>query len=605
MDTSSSYCMIGSDSLKCHCNDLEGYAGWYQEVTIRKGVMYTASMYVRADITEAGDGGALLRVRYTDSNEKDRYINSECLKRTTVGFVRLSITFTIPEDAKSDKIKFYMMVRHAVGTAYGDLAQLEEGDTANRCNLIDNGALHLGKDTDYTKTGDAEDVLTTVGTSERVSFHHNLVVVKSSTVLYENATADDTKKVATLTKDTHVSGFAAVVEKLSTGTTKTWYHVVTESGKYGYVVSSDVAAYVSGGDSLTAGIVAVTADLMASAASDGERVEWSIPQHCPLVVISSKTDADGKLWYRVGLTIDNVRYVGYLPEKAVTRLYMERYYRTFAETVSLYSKPSASGSIIKTFAANTKIRIAGIVTDASGTDWYAVRAGSVYGYLKGSLVSEPEKLLLSRRNREKVEEGVPGLDAHILKIYGRSDKDKKRTKKLAISGKKGDTFLINAWGKGIPLPETDNDDKRRFGVEVVFVASDGTEDVHYTNFSPDILDWQFLSDVYVAKKAYTSVKVSYTYCHQANTAYFDGLALFKEEFGQTYTYDDDNNVISVVDSQSNKQKFEYNSTNDMTGVTDAKGNSFKYEYDDNHRVIKGTSAQGVVYGLNMTMLAAV
>ena len=386
-----------------------------------------------------------------------------------------------------------------------------------------------------------------------------------------------------------------MVEKLSTGTTKTWYHVITESGKYGYVVSSDVAAYVSSGDSLTAGIVAVTADLMASAASEGERVKWSVPQHCPLVVISSKTDTDGKLWYRVGLTIDNIRYIGYLPEKAVTRMYMERYYRTFAETVSLYSKPSASSSIIKTYAANTQLRIAGIVTDASGTDWYAVRAGSVYGYLKGSLVSEPEKLLLSRRNREKVEEGVPGLDKHIFKFYGRSDKDKKRTKKLAISGKKGDTFLVNAWGKGTPLPETDNDKKRRFGVEVVFVASDGTEDVHYTNFSPDILDWQFLSDVYVAKKAYTSVKVSYTYCHQANTAYFDGLALFKEEFGQTYTYDDDNNVISVVDSQSNKQKFEYNSTNDMTGVTDAKGNSFKYKYDDNHRVIKGTSAQGVVY----------
>ena len=66
---------------------------------------------------------------------------------------------------------------------------------------------------------------------------------------------------------------------------------------------------------------------------------------------------------------------------------------------------------------------------------------------------------------------------------------------------------------GDALPES-TDKNRRFGVEVIFVGKDkdGKEvtDVHYTNFSPDILDWQFLSDVYVAKIAYTSVKVSYT-----------------------------------------------------------------------------------------------
>ena len=102
--------------------------------------------------------------------------------------------------------------------------------------------------------------------------------------------------------------------------------------------------------------------------------------------------------------------------------------------------------------------------------------------------------------------------------------DKKLTKTLNISGKKGDNYMVNAWGKGTALPETDNDKKRRFGVEVVFVGTDGTEDVHYTNFSPDILDWQFLSDVYAAKKDYTSIKVSYTYCHNANLAFFDGLS---------------------------------------------------------------------------------
>ena len=86
--------------------------------------------------------------------------------------------------------------------------------------------------------------------------------------------------------------------------------------------------------------------------------------------------------------------------------------------------------------------------------------------------------------------------------------------------------MVNAWGRGTCLLYTSNDKYRRFGVEVVFVGADGKNDIHYTNFSPDILDWQFLGDVYVAKQDYTSIKVSYTYCRNANLAFFDGLSLY-------------------------------------------------------------------------------
>lgn len=149
-------------------------------------------------------------------------------------------------------------------------------------------------------------------------------------------------------------------------------------------------------------------------------------------------------------------------------------------------------------------------------------------------------------------------------------------------------------GKGTCLPETDNDKNRRFGVEVVFVSKDNVRDVHYTNFSPDILDWQFLSDIYVAKNDYVKAEVSYTYCRNANTAYFDGLSLYREEFGQTYTYDDQNNLTSAVDSQKNTTKFEYNSGSDLTGITDPKGSRYTYAYDKKHNVISGKSAMGVV-----------
>lgn len=37
--------------------------------------------------------------------------------------------------------------------------------------------------------------------------------------------------------------------------------------------------------------------------------------------------------------------------------------------------------------------------------------------------------------------------------------------------------MVNAWGMGTSLPETDNDKKRRFGTEVRFI---GTDEGRYT-----------------------------------------------------------------------------------------------------------------------------
>ena len=82
-------------------------------------------------------------------------------------------------------------------------------------------------------------------------------------------------------------------------------------------------------------------------------------------------------------------------------------------------------------------------------------------------------------------------------------------------------YMVNAWGMGTSLPITSDDEKRRFGVEVKFIAADGKAETHNTNFSPDIQDWQFLSDNYVVEQDYVSVEISYVYSYNANIAFFD------------------------------------------------------------------------------------
>ena len=51
---------------------------------------------------------------------------------------------------------------HAKGVMYGDMAQLETGTSANRCNLIDNGDFHLGTTEGFEKNESNTDGLSEV-----------------------------------------------------------------------------------------------------------------------------------------------------------------------------------------------------------------------------------------------------------------------------------------------------------------------------------------------------------------------------------------------------------------------------------------------------------
>lgn len=47
-------------------------------------------------------------------------------------------------------------------------------------------------------------------------------------------------------------------------------------------------------------------------------------------------------------------------------------------------------------------------------------------------------------------------------------------------------------------------------------------------------NWQYLALRAVAKKAYTSLRIHVLYDCNVNVVYYDGIQLFKEEFGHSY-----------------------------------------------------------------------
>lgn len=593
INTNASYCKIGTRSLKAESTALTGYVYWSQNVTAKKGETYTASMYVRASIQQtAEDGGAILRVRYMDKNGAQQLLDSEVIKKTTADFVHLRRTFTLPADASSDTVKIYMVMWHAIGWMCGDMAQLEVGNTASRCNLVDNGDFHLGTTAGFTKKGKKADGLISLKTATPIPVQSALTVTAATADLYEVPTTT-AKVMASVVRGQHLAGKIRLSAEGSN-----WYHVKTSAGKMGYIQTSKVVPYLGGTSGLNSAVVGVSgAILRASASATGTPREESIPKGTCVSLVSHKIDDQNRKWYYLGMQIDKKRYYGYMNADQIIRLCSNRPYGIAMAADNMYTTMSLKGTTAGSVEVGQKVYFRGVVEKNSGEKWYAVQKGKNFVFLPSRYLELQVQPHISKTDQMTVSEPIGGLEPHIYKFVGDPALDKKLTKTLDITGKKGDTYLINAWGRGKPLPETDNDKNRRFGVEVVFTGADGKTDVHKTNFSPDILDWQFLSDVYVAKQDYTGIQVSYTYCRNANTAFFDGLSLYREEFGQTYTYDSENNLISVVNAEKKAVKFEYGSAGDMTGIVDTRGKKFTYAYDAKHNITKGTSAAGAVYRL--------
>lgn len=190
------------------------------------------------------------------------------------------------------------------------------------------------------------------------------------------------------------------------------------------------------------------------------------------------------------------------------------------------------------------------------------------------------------------------MDSYAYRIYGEATKDKRVSQTVNVSGSAGDVFSVAGWAKGDSVPMV-KDGNRRFAILAHFnytTAAPEKDTDTLIEFNPGAdssVNWQYVADRIVAKKAYDSITISLLYSYNTNVVYFDGIQLFKEEFGHSYVYDSDGNVTSVTDLQKKTTTYEY-SNNNLTKMTLPSGASQKYTYDSYHNVLSATSPEGVV-----------
>jgi len=189
---------------------------------------------------------------------------------------------------------------------------------------------------------------------------------------------------------------------------------------------------------------------------------------------------------------------------------------------------------------------------------------------------------------------VKQLDNRVLKIVGNPTTQKRYTQTVFVDGNTGDYYTIAGWAKGNSAPIEEGSD-REFAIEAVILYADGTKSAPFTaNFNTDTDDWQYTATGILAEKEFWKIEVSLIYSNNVNTVYFDGIQLFKDGFGAKLEYDEDGNVISILESNNKSSSYEY-TENDLTREILTTGAELTYEYDDYHNVKTATTEEGLIY----------
>ncbi|MBR5320881.1 MAG: DNRLRE domain-containing protein [Clostridia bacterium] len=175
------------------------------------------------------------------------------------------------------------------------------------------------------------------------------------------------------------------------------------------------------------------------------------------------------------------------------------------------------------------------------------------------------------------------------------------------NGKKDDVFSIGSWIKADSAPinnlkdngEGEADDDRykpRFALALHFYNSSdvciGTEEI---KINDDLNTWQFVSGKVIAPADYSYCCFEVIYYSNVNTVMMTGGFCYREEFGQTYTYDKDGNVVSSVDLANTESNFAYFG-DQMAKMLNPSGSRYLYSYDEQNKLNYALSSDGQEYG---------
>ena len=198
------------------------------------------------------------------------------------------------------------------------------------------------------------------------------------------------------------------------------------------------------------------------------------------------------------------------------------------------------------------------------------------------------------------EDKVVNLNGNnVLKFVGEANKNKDVQQNIIVSGEKGDIISLYAWVKSSGV-RNGGLHVRSARIAIGIVKTDGT--IQYSNnpINNGTDSWQFMSTQIIANGDYQKIIIGLVFNGNANDIYFDNIGIYKEEFGESYQYDSNGNLITSQDLAKQNTEFQYSGNNELLKNINPKGGKYVYEYDYQRRgrLLNALDIQGTKYTLD-------
>ena len=176
------------------------------------------------------------------------------------------------------------------------------------------------------------------------------------------------------------------------------------------------------------------------------------------------------------------------------------------------------------------------------------------------------------------------LGSYVLSIQGSPDRDKGFYQDIQAAGESGDMFTVGGWASGRSRPI--DGEHRRFCMRVQFYSTNNSNWVTggQVNWNEEWTDWQYASGGVKAPVKYSKIRFYIDYEKNVNAASFDGLALYREAFGEEYAYNDKGLVSAVTSPAGHQDMRYYDNDNNLAqyrepGITETHDTYMHYGFD--------------------------
>lgn len=260
--------------------------------------------------------------------------------------------------------------------------------------------------------------------------------------------------------------------------------------------------------------------------------------------------------------------------------------------------------------AGCRVRlILGFSASGNGTVWYddlQLEKGegeSAFNLVENSSFTNGTAQWSSNTTKTS-SDGLSGLPNCGYTNGDPTDRWKGISQQMTVAGKANDVYSFGAWVKAASVP-IDNDTKEEqankpaFNLALHYYDANGLwKGCQNIPINADLKNqWQFISGEYIIPNDYYKICVELIYFNNVNTVSITGAFCYKEQYGQTYDYDKNGNIVSAVDIAKTNSAFSYYG-NQMSRMLNPSGSAYMYTYNDKKQLTYALSTDGQQYGFS-------